>query len=65
MHSGSKDKSTIVTALTAVAAGILTDVLYNVIAENYYKAEIMEGSINIFKISKYSILYRDTSIYNQ
>ena len=45
-------------ALTAVVAGILTDLLYDVLAEESFQGTVINGTIQAIKISKFTIIER-------
>lgn len=48
-----KNKERITEALTAIAAGILTDILYNMLAGEYFSGKIINGEIEIHKVSPF------------
>lgn len=52
MDSKKDLQNNILSSLTAVAAGVLTEIIYNLLAENYYRVEMTEESIGIFQVSK-------------
>lgn len=49
-----RNRNKIASALTAVASGMLTDLIYDIIAAEYFEGQIIDGTIQIIKISQYN-----------
>lgn len=53
-----KDKVEIARTLSAVVAGMLTDLLYDMLADEHFEGQILDGVIQINRISEYTTLQR-------
>lgn len=53
-----KDSNKVASAFTAVAAGMLTDMLYDLLAEEHFEGSVANETLEIIKINEYSVLQR-------
>lgn len=53
-----KNSNKVAYALTAVVAGILTDLLYDVLAEESFQGTLINGTIQVIRVSKFIIIER-------
>lgn len=53
-----KNGSRVASALITVAAGMLTDLLYDVLAEEHFEGQIIDSVVQIIKISEHTTLER-------
>ncbi len=51
-----KNGSNIARTLAAIVAGILTDMLYDVLTEDYFEGNITDKTVKIIKVNEHSIL---------